>query len=191
MSDYCDIVSARANRSTGSVRCPACGAGLASLLALYGHSKAHMKPSRAERFWRLVDRSGECWTWQGSHDAKGYGLTGLGLISRAHRMSWALAFGVLPNEAHVLHKCDNPPCVRPDHLFLGNNSVNQLDAFAKGRQTNVGTSNPRARLTEDDVRAIRSRRAAGETTIALGREFGVTTTAISAITLRQLWRHVA
>lgn len=90
-----------------------------------------------ERFWSKVNQSDECWTWTASKDDKGYGK--IGLPGRkgwgfAHRVSYSLEHGVeLTPDQKVLHRCDNPPCVRPDHLFLGTAADNAADMVAKGR----------------------------------------------------------
>jgi hypothetical protein len=92
----------------------------------------------AERFWEKVDKSGECWTWRpvtGRHPF-GYGMftPQHGQRVTSHRFSWQLAHGPIPSGLFVLHKCDNPPCVRPDHLFLGTHKDNMADMKAKKRQ---------------------------------------------------------
>lgn len=90
------------------------------------------------RFWSFVDRSGPgCWEWQGAR-LRGYGiaLKGAGRpgrSGRAHRVAWALTFGAVPVGMQVCHHCDNPPCVRPDHLFLGTAADNARDRESKGR----------------------------------------------------------
>jgi hypothetical protein len=87
-----------------------------------------------DRFWEKVDKSGDCWLWTGHRGCKGYGAAWAeGRHQAAHRVSWELAFGAIPDGLHVLHHCDNPPCVNPDHLWLGTNSDNQRDCVAKGR----------------------------------------------------------
>jgi hypothetical protein len=91
----------------------------------------------ATPFWDRVDRSGDCWRWTGARNANGYGiLTRRRLNLRsvlAHRYSWMLANGPIPAGLHVLHRCDNPPCVRPGHLFLGTDADNNADMRRKGR----------------------------------------------------------
>lgn len=95
-------------------------------------------------FWNKVDKSGECWIWIGSKvGGTEYGKVGYaGKTWRAHRLSWKFAFGDIPNDLCVLHKCDNPSCVRPDHLFLGTHDDNNKDMVKKGRSVK-GDKNPR------------------------------------------------
>jgi hypothetical protein len=94
-----------------------------------------MNRSLAERFWEKVDRSGECWTWTASKIGRGYGQIGItrSRSDRAHRVSWRLAHGEIPNGLCVLHRCDNPSCVNPAHLFLGTKGDNAADRQKKGR----------------------------------------------------------
>ena len=94
-----------------------------------------------DRFWRLVDRSGDCWLWVGSVDRYGYGLfRAVNVRSqptervRAHRFAYAMAHGVaIPDELVVRHRCDNPGCVRPEHLLLGTTADNVKDRTDRGR----------------------------------------------------------
>lgn len=143
-----------------------------------------------ERFWSKVDRSGECWVWTGAK-SKGYGIfCALGRTAvRAHRVSWWLEHGALPT-AHVLHKCDNPSCVRPAHLFLGTDLDNARDRAAKRRGVH-GSSHPRAKLSESDVRWMRWARAyAGATYVALAKAFGLSYKNTRLAVLGHTWRHV-
>ncbi len=92
----------------------------------------------AERFWPKVDRRGpdECWEWKAARQAEGYGkmfTTNRCRPERAHRVSWVLHHGPIPDGMFVLHRCDNPPCVNPAHLFLGTNLDNIEDMGRKGR----------------------------------------------------------
>jgi len=106
-----------------------------------------------------------------------------------HRVSWELAFGEIPPGMLVCHHCDNPPCVRPDHLFLGTNHDNVKDSVAKGRfnsTPNVGNS----RLTADDVRAIRSAYPATPAE-EIARRYGMSTGHIQAVIARRFWKSVA
>ncbi len=106
----------------------------------------------------------------------------------AHRLSWELHFGPIAEDMFVCHHCDNPACVRPDHLFLGTPRENSLDAAGKGRMA-CGERVGSATLTEQQVIEIR-RRAKIERQSVLAREFGVTQTAIMFIVNRRTWKHV-
>lgn len=87
------------------------------------------------RFWRMVEKTSGCWPWIGSRDRRsGYGQFRLnGRVAKAHRWAYEDAYGPLSKDAKVLHRCDNPCCVRPDHLFVGSQADNVADMLAKGR----------------------------------------------------------
>lgn len=89
-----------------------------------------------ERFWSKVEKSGACWIWTGFVDPKGYGAISTQRGHRplqTHRLSWEMANGKIPDGAMVLHRCDNPRCVNPDHLFLGTAADNTHDMMNKDR----------------------------------------------------------
>jgi hypothetical protein len=145
------------------------------------------------RFWRYVDKRGpdECWPWTGKRQKSGYGRFGIGQHKKvgAHRFSFEMATGFLPPV--VMHTCDNPPCVNPAHLRAATNKLNTADMIVKGRSPMIGRGgedHPRVRLTENQVRDIRSRR--GQTQASLAREFGVSTGAIEGIVKRRTWKHI-
>lgn len=122
-----------------------------------------------------------CWLWTAALDHNGYGLIGSGgkhgTNLQAHRVSWELHCGPIPDGQCVLHRCDTPSCVNPDHLFLGTQIENLLDMTQKGRRAPMpvtdGEANGRAKLTEADVFKIRRLRAAGVGGPTLAKQFGV------------------
>jgi len=140
-------------------------------------------------FWDYVDSSGgpdACWPWLRGHRSSGYGAvnlrTGRGVPLRgfaASRVAWALANDRDPcsmdRTEHVLHRCDNPPCCNPAHLYLGTHSENMADMVAKGRQgrRQRGEERPAHKLTEADVLAARAAYRAGDSTPVLAARYGV------------------
>lgn len=131
------------------------------------------------RFWSRVDKSGECWIWTGAKTAAGYGEIYLdGRMVYAHRLSSEMAEGPIPEGIFILHKCDRPDCVKPEHLFRGTHQANMDDMWAKGRgnpgRHPFGDEHPRAKVTDDQVVEIRRRRWAGESRATLAAEFGIT-----------------
>ena len=146
----------------------------------------------SHRFWRKVDKSGECWEWTGSRRSKGYGdLVKEGRNVGAHRISYELANGPIPDGLCVCHHCDNTGCVNPDHLFLGTSAENTADMIAKGRAVHGrGETLYSAKLTEQNVRDIRAKHSEGVTGSSLAREYGVTTGTISHIIKGRRWKHL-
>ena len=125
-----------------------------------------------QRFWDKVDKTGDCWEWKGTK-RRGYGRFRFnGALTDAHRASWQLANGPIPEMEGtdhrgtcVLHKCDNRSCVRPDHLFIGTHNANVMDMIDKGRHHCChGENNPDSKLTESEVNEIREHYDYGEFT---------------------------
>lgn len=145
--------------------------------------------SREARFWKFVepimdDRG--CWEWRGNRDSKNYGR----LIFQherifAHRFSYGLHVSD-PGNLCVLHKCDNPPCVNPAHLFLGTKADNNRDRKAKTNYA-VGVNNPRAKLTQDRADEIRRLRREGWKYEALSQMFSISKANISYIVNGRYW----
>ena len=90
-------------------------------------------PKTIARFWKHIEKTDTCWIWKLSCSKKGYGIFHNEFHASAHRFSYILHFGEIPEGLLVCHKCDNPPCIRPDHLFLGTDADNRRDAQQKGR----------------------------------------------------------
>jgi hypothetical protein len=151
-----------------------------------------------ERFWAKVDKSGECWEWTaGLNNTGGYGVfhLNLGKPVLAHRYSYIIHHPLTNDlwehrEICVCHRCDNPKCVNPAHLFLGSRSDNMKDMVMKGRGL-TGEKNGHSKLTEAQVREIRGRWSAGgikKKQLAL--EYGVKHQVVSKIILRKSWKHI-
>lgn len=166
--------------------------------------------TETSNFWAKVDKRGEdeCWPWTGARDPRGYGRFCIWRLRRtllASRISYVLSTGEDPGLLNVLHRCDNPPCVNPFHLFPGTDRDNAMDASAKGRMkwkpdhatrkcpeiTPHGENHYRAKLTSEDVTAIRALHAAGTfNQKELGGMFGVNGSNINMIVHRKKWRHL-
>lgn len=150
-----------------------------------------------EKFWRYVEKVlGGCWLWTGAKQSTGYGNVRIGRRSlQAHRVSWVLANGNLPNKTCVLHKCDIRNCVNPDHLFLGTQEENNKDAKRKGRSRGPalrGEKNGQTKLTEEQVMEMRKLHAMGNCTfLDLGEQFGVGAPTAYKIVRGYLWKHVS
>lgn len=139
------------------------------------------------RFWAKVDRTGDgCWEWTAHRDRAGYGRINVGQVpALAHRLSWWLTNGAIPDGLFVCHHCDNPPCVRPDHLFLGTPRDNNDDKLAKGRGTPPpqfrGLVHHNAEFADDVIRGVRESYAAGrEMQSEIAARLGVAQTTVSA-----------
>lgn len=148
----------------------------------------------SERFWQKVEKTDTCWVWRASkknrHGHGQFGLSHHGSMRAipAHRVSWQLTFGVIPNGLYVCHKCDNPSCVRPDHLFLGTQKDNMQDAVAKGR---MARGERLGKLTETQIKEIRSLfQTTSLTQKELAEHFEISRANMHRILHRKVWTHI-
>ena len=134
-----------------------------------------------DRFWAKVVKTDGCWGWTGA-TRRGYGacINNSGRMDGAHRFSWRLHFGTIPDDINVLHKCDNPPCTRPDHLFLGTDMDNTIDKIQKQRQA-CRESHGNAVLDEFKVREIRRLSNEGTPCTEIARRLVVPRTTVSNV----------
>ncbi len=158
----------------------------------------------SKKFWEKVDKSDPegCWLWTGAKTLAGYGtlvvweIDGVARQARAHRLSWEIEQGweegeqpTLPDGACVCHRCDTPACVRPDHLFLGDNADNTADMVQKGRQAR-GDRNC-GKLSDEQVVQVRGLHAKGRSSRSLAREFGLSSTGMDRVVKRQTYAYIA
>lgn len=146
-----------------------------------------------KRFWTKVDKSGECWMWTAGKSLSGYGHFWVkGRHERTNRVSWTIHHGPIPDGMLVLHRCDEPSCVNPDHLFLGTHADNAKDRKSKGRNGDMrGEKSSGAKLTDRDVLKIRELlQLGGLTQTRISEMFGVGPCVISLIKVRKIWSHI-
>jgi DNA-binding XRE family transcriptional regulator len=156
----------------------------------------------AERFWEKVVKTSSCWLWTaGTFSSGGYGAFQLGRgegTVRAHRFAWELLRGPIPEGMEVCHNCpggDNPLCVNPDHMFLGTQTENIKDMWAKGRANltdrSLGEDHGLAKLNPEKVREIRILLGSGRSRRSIAQQFEVDPKTISNIERGRIWTHVA
>jgi predicted DNA-binding protein (UPF0251 family) len=160
-------------------------------------------PFLVNMFWSQVDVDGDCWVWMGQR-LKGYGRFTVWngektLWIRAHRMAWMIEHGEDPGPLYVCHDCDNPPCVRPSHLFLGTPTVNNGDAIRKGRSSRFPRNQiliprprgiERVKLNLEKAEEIRGLYRDGDVTYSeLARQFNVSRGTIAMILAGKIWKH--
>lgn len=151
--------------------------------------------SRAELFWAKVDKCGpdDCWEWTASRNGGGYGLfwnKSRRTMDVAHRVSYEMNVGTLPKDTAmgavgtlVCHRCDNPPCVNPAHLFIGSQADNMHDRKTKGRNADHrGTRNPKCKLSDDQVAALRASFTGKHgDKMRIAREYGISSGYVSKL----------
>lgn len=147
-----------------------------------------------DRFWKKTDVRGvdDCWPWMAGRQRAGYGS----LTDRitAHRFSYELHNGPILVGMRVCHHCDNPPCVNPNHLFLGTPADNTADMVRKGRargRGSPGESNPASKLTEVDAIRIRTLFAWGEQKSRIARQFSIGETSVTRVVRGDTWKTVS
>lgn len=144
-----------------------------------------------DRFMAKVDQSGECWIWTARKTPQGYGRFSLyGVNKLAHRVAFELFKGPIGG-LQVLHRCDNPSCANPDHLWLGTNADNMADKVVKGRTPDfAGSRNPHSKLSAEDVLEIRRQFMSGVGRAELAKRYGVCTPYINQIATKKVWRQI-
>ncbi len=156
-----------------------------------------LKEKELKRFLAKIniDQNG-CWNWVGAHDLKGYGQVKIRRLHKtvllAHRISYQHYIGDISKNMYICHKCDNPQCVNPEHLFVGTHQDNMDDMISKGRykHPNVkGTKNPKSKLTEQDVYQI-IKLLPIYTNKDIGNKFNVSHSTISCIRRGKVWTHI-
>ena len=153
-------------------------------------SRKNDRGDERDRFWRFVDKRAddECWLWTGTGTPQGYGhfIRANKEIWRAHRFSYEMSRGPIPHGYAVLHKCDNPRCVNPEHLSVGTIQDNNADKIAKGRQAR-GERLHSAKLSEDQVVKIR-RDTRPHRVIA--RDYGIGKSTVGSVKCGITWKHI-
>lgn len=172
-------------------------------------TRTEIRPEDIRRFWAKVQKGPGCWTWTASTRDKGYGAfvwTGTdGKIhqDRAHRFSYLLHVGPIPQGACVLHSCDNPGCARPEHLHLGSKADNNAEMRERGRARKGGSktpvhlcryrrgiNHPLHKLTEKGVRRMRKLWGSGLSVHRIARDFGINVASVRKVLLGRTWTHV-
>ena len=144
-------------------------------------------------FNKIVECKSGCHEFTGARDSEGYGnFWDEGVCKKAHRFAWEAWYGPIPEGQLVLHKCDNPSCCNPGHLFLGTDQDNATDKAVKGRSSNnQGYRNPSARITEEDVREIHKLLEEGlHTQEEIADMFDLTKGHINNIKMGRSWGHI-
>ena len=181
-----------------TTQCPACGESFKNHGSYRNHCRYSKACTHEARFWARVNKNGPngCWVWMGYCQRFGHGWLGSerGL---AHRFAWELLNGPLPDDKCLLHRCDNPPCVNPEHLFLGDRAANLADSVAKNRHA-WGERSQHAKLTAEQVLDIRrsfrkdgNSRQSPSNAKELAEKYGVKVLTINAIIAGRSWQRLS
>lgn len=147
-------------------------------------------PTEARFKESYTENENGCWVWSKSKDGRGYGMFQAEKINwKAHRYSYAFYIGPIPDGHFVCHKCDNPSCVNPDHLFIATHKLNMKDMVSKGRHS-FGSKQVNSKLNELDVARIIILCEKGYTHIEIAKKYGVHQSTISRIIRCDDWKHV-
>lgn len=160
--------------------------------------RVRTRRSLADRFWPKVIKTDGCWLWASAKNDYGSiklptGSRAVQRKLRAHRASWMLHFGNIPDGMDICHKCDNPPCVNPDHLFLGTRADNMADMVNKGRAKtpdNRGTKHGMSKLTDAIVLEILAMLKSGSRGCDVAMKFDVSSATVSCIKHGTRWAHL-
>lgn len=146
----------------------------------------------SEHMANFTESPNGCWIFNGSKDRDGYGVFGkLGKQIRAHRASYEFHIGNIDNGLIVCHKCDNPSCINPDHLFLGTHKDNSQDMSFKNRcRDQKGSKHNMAKLDEQDIHIIRQMRSMGATLDFIAKQFDISFQHAGSICKRVNWAHI-
>jgi len=151
--------------------------------------------NNTKRFWSKVEmgKPDECWEWRAYRNQDGYGKYMLnGRVESAHRIAWQMNWGDIPDGLCVCHRCDNPACINPAHLYLATHQENMDDMREKGRaKGHPGEENYKAKLTTEQVKEIRRSYKGGYgEAIKTAKKYGVSTSTIQRIASGVLWKTI-
>lgn len=156
------------------------------------YTKFTPEQKRAAFFKKVAKTHDGCWNWKGAVFVQGYGVVcDDGRKQKAHRFSYEIHHGPIPPGMFVLHKCDNKLCVNPLHLECGTQAKNVKDAWSRGLiSPRQGERHPRAKLSPEDVAAIRTAKTSRGYALALSQNLGVSKDTIFSVRARKTWRHI-
>jgi hypothetical protein len=160
----------------------------------YAQKRWGKKPPFWLNFWsHLNKKENGCWEWSHRRNPSGYGtLKVMNKHALAHRIAWEIAVSEIPENLCVLHRCDNPSCCNPAHLFLGTREENNADKMSKGRHVSLnGTKHPRTYISEDKVKEIRRMAESKIPHRRIAQHFNMPYQTVYSIISRASWKHVS